>query len=424
MSWGPTGDAHRPRSIDEFVDRWFWAIVAVLTTVLVAVFTIDALLLVRGLDLRVYQAGGYAWSHDVPLYSDRFGGLVSGDVPLPFTYPPLSAILFAPLSVLPFLGALVVHTLINIGMLLVVCLIVTLRRYPARRVAIVAALALTSVAVALEPVRETLHFGQVNLILLALICADCLLPRTRLPRGLLVGIAAAIKLTPAVFVLYFVARRDWRAAATSVATFVGAGLLAFALAPGDSRQYWFHTLLNPERIGGISYAYNQSLNRMLNRLGLTGDLKSALWALGALAVIVLGMLAARRAQRAGDDLASLLAIAAVGLVVSPVSWDHHWVWIVPATFGLVSTVRHGRGVWRWLSVVVLATFVLPFHAMLASLKDETISWVWWQQLVGNSYLFIAVGTILYLQFRSRPDDGVAPGIPAAARRVEPSRSPR
>jgi alpha-1,2-mannosyltransferase len=395
----------RPGRVDAWVNRWFWVLLAALTAAMVTLYLTDAMLLVGGLDLRVYRAGGYAWLHSVPLYSEQFPALLGVSQPLQFTYPPMSAILFVPMALLPFTVALVLHELISIAALFVTCLLVGYHRFATPRTAIIASLAITAFAPMLEPVRETLHFGQINLILMLMICVDCLLPRDRLrwlPRGVLTGLAAAVKLTPAVFVLYFLARKDWKGAVTSIGTFVGTAVIAFALSPGNSKQYWLHALLDPDRIGEIVFSHNQSFNAMLYRLGLTGSLRSGLWLFAALVIVVLGVLAARRALRVGDQLGAMFVVAAVGLFASPVSWDHHWVWIVPAMFVLVSTIRREPGWRRWVSVLIIALYVLPPHAILPNMDDAELQWAWWQHLIGNTYLYTAVGVVIYVLVRRVP----------------------
>ena len=110
-----------------------------------------------------------------------------------------------------------------------------------------------------------------------MVAADCLLPRTPWPRGMLIGIAAAIKLTPLVFVLFFLPQRQWRTSSIAIGSFLAASLLGFFVAPIDSREYWLHAALDPSRIGRIGYAGNQSLRGALHRLGLPVSLELVLW---------------------------------------------------------------------------------------------------------------------------------------------------
>src|SRR5262249_8401015 len=131
------------------------------------------------------------------------------------------------------------------------------------------------VALVLEPVLSTFDFGQVNLALTALVVMDCLAVRRF--RGVLVGLAAAIKLAPAVFVVYFLVKRDGRGWAASAASFVGFAMLGFLLAPNDSRKYWFGVVLDPSRIGGLAYMDNQSIRGVLHRIHPLPVTETLLW---------------------------------------------------------------------------------------------------------------------------------------------------
>ncbi|WBQ05827.1 glycosyltransferase 87 family protein [Kribbella sp. CA-293567] len=331
-------------------------------------------------DLNVYRTGGYAWLNDISLYSEGFGQLVPW-VALPFTYPPLAAVLFVPLHLLPMPLADLALCITSAAALTATMLVVSSRLLRDRgRPSVMLGLAATVAAFAFEPVRSTIGFGQVNLILMALVTLDCLLPRTRWPRGVLVGLAAAIKLTPAVFVLYFLVRRQYREAAVAVATFVGLAVLGFAFAPRDSAKYWFGVLFDPDRIGGATYAYNQCFQAFLSRVMADGPVRSLLW-LGLVAVTgVLAAVAARRARAAGDDVLALLAIATWGLLASPVSWSHHWVWVVPAALYL-GCHRH-----YWMLAATILFLIGP-HTML---DPEGRHWSWPGQFFGAAYVILGL----------------------------------
>ena len=354
------------------------------------------------LDLHVYRAGGYAWLHGIGLYSERFPDLVPG-MRLPFTYPPFAAIVFAPVWLLPWHVAKVLITAISVLGLLATTLAVSGRLYGRRSVAVVVGVGAAAAWAVFEPARQTISFGQINLILMGLVALDCLLPRTRWPRGLLIGLATAIKLTPAVFVLYFLARKQYRAAAVTCGSFVGFGLFAWALAPSDTARYWFDSLLDPERIGGLAYAFNQNFRAVLYRLLPEGTFQTALWLTLVAVALALAWIGARRALAAGDQVGALLAIAVFGLLASPVSWSHHWVWIIPGAVVLVRlALRSGLGV-RILVGLVLAVFAIGPHSHLPQTHDLELRWTWWQHLLGSSYVLIGVVVLVLLALR-RPAD--------------------
>ena len=386
---------HWQLAFTKLLDRWFWLAAGVLGVAVVVVYTVDALRFANGVDLQVYRAGGVAMRNGIPLYAEDFSARLGTPTGLLFTYPPSAALFFVPMSLLPLGAALVVHELVNIAAIGAVTVLVCRHHRWAWRPTAFAALALTAVGPALEPIRETLHFGQINLVLLLMVCADCLLPRLGpLPRGLLTGVAAAVKLTPAVLILFFLARRDWRAAATMVATSAAITVATLVIAPHDSLQFWTNALFHNDRIGDVFYSYNQSLSGALARLGLDGGARQALWALGVLVVVPAGFLAARRAVRAGDQLGALLVVAAVGLIASPISWDHHFVWVLIAVPTL-ALIPRGR---RWPAVLGIATFTAPVHIIWPNTRE--VHWhSWWQHLTGNLYLVAAIGVVVAVGWR-------------------------
>ncbi|MEU5692375.1 glycosyltransferase 87 family protein [Actinosynnema sp. NPDC020468] len=353
------------------------------------------------IDLRVYLVGGEAWLRGVRLYAEGFPRPLEGPA-LPFTYPPLAAVLFSGLAVLPWSVAVLLWTGSGLFLLTAVCLV------GARQVcgpgvrAVVVGTGLACGALLLEPVRSTLSFGQINLLLLGVVALDCLSPRPRWPRGLLIGFAAAIKLTPLVFVLFFLPRKQVKPVLTALASFAGFGLVGFVAAPTDTLQYWFESLLDPGRVGGLAYVSNQSLRGFLSRLSLPEAVGSALWAVLALGVVVLVWSAVRRAGE--NRVAALLAVAVGGLLISPVSWSHHWVWVVPGL--LLGIGRH-----RWWAAGAAVLFAVAPLWWMPSSSDAELSWSWWQHVVGNSYGL--AGVVLLVALALRRVDPVVPVEPAA-----------
>ncbi|HTM86282.1 MAG TPA: glycosyltransferase 87 family protein, partial [Mycobacterium sp.] len=291
------------------------------------------------IDVDVYRMAAQAWRDGRPLYGDDwFHTQIDGTV-LPFTYPPIAAVLFAPLTWVSLGAAAAALTIIS-TLLLVVSITIVLtglgvdvaRGYGPpwwRRSVVAAAIVATAIGFGAEPIWANFDFGQVNAVLMTLVIADCVSRRTGWPRGALLGVAVALKLTPAVFVLYFLLRRDVRATVTTAASFLAATLLGFALAWSDSWQYWTHTVHNTDRIGGATLNTNQNLAGALARLPLGELARSVLWAAGCLLVLALTVWAVRRVLNAGEPILALICVALFGLVVSPVSWSHHWVWMLP-----------------------------------------------------------------------------------------------
>lgn len=371
------------------------------------------------IDADVYRMGGRAWLDGRPLYAGGAMFHTQVGLDLPFTYPPLAAIVFSPLALvsLPVAGAAITVTTL---LLLVVSTWIVLTRLdvardwpvggsPATRRWWLAA-GLVGLGVWwLEPIQANFTYGQINVILMTLVIADCVPRHTPWPRGLLLGCAIALKLTPAVFVLYFVLRRDYRAALTATASFAAATLLAWAWAPRDSWEYWTSTVRNTGRIGDATYHTNQNAAGALARLGLGHGAHFLSWTAVCLAVLALTVWAVRRVLTAGPDsgvldagpepVLAVVCVALFGLVVSPVSWSHHWVWMLPAV--VVSMVIAGGRRDPALAVTAAAGAALMVWPLIELLPEhhETAA-SWWRQLLGISYVWWALALIAVAGLRS------------------------
>ncbi|MDX2968484.1 glycosyltransferase 87 family protein [Kribbella solani] len=364
------------------------------------------------IDLNVYRTGGYALLHDLRLYADDFPSLVPGFA-LPFTYPPFAAMLFVPLHLVPRPLADLMISTASVIALTATMLVVARRLLGTTRIARYLGLAVVVLAMFLQPVRSNVGFAQVNLILMGLVAVDCLITRPRWPRGVLIGLAAAIKLTPLVFILYFLVRRQYREAATVLGTFAGISLVAYALRPIDSTAYWFGVLFSTDRIGGATYAFNQCFQAVVHRLVPDGPLQLVIWFVLVLAALVPTLIAARKARANGDDVTALLVVAVFGLLASPVSWSHHWVWIAPAVLAI------GCHAWRKrnklttaLSLLVVATFAVGPHVYL---DPEGRHWNFLEHLLGSSYVLIGVAYLVTLAARKSPHVLVSQRLNSEAR---------
>jgi alpha-1,2-mannosyltransferase len=356
------------------------------------------------IDIDVYRMGGQAWLDGHPLYAHDAKFHTPIGLNLPFTYPPLSAVVFAPFAWLGMPAASVTITLITLALLLVSIMIVLtgLDVWPTTRVVPgpawlrrwwLTVLIVAGATIYLEPIQANFAFGQINVVLMTLVIAECVPRRTPWPRGLLLGLGIALKLTPAVFLLYFLLRRDRRAVLTSLVSVVGAVAAGFALAWQDSWEYWTHTVRNTDRIGSASLNTNQNIAGTLARLGLDEHQRFLPWAVACFLVLGVTVWAARRALQAGEPVLAVICIALFGLAVSPVSWSHHWVWMLPAV--LVTAVL----AWRRRSVALTFVSVAGVAAMVWTPidlmpKHHEVTASWWRQLIGASYLWWALATIV------------------------------
>jgi alpha-1,2-mannosyltransferase len=245
----------------------------------------------------------------------------------------------------------------------------------------------------LEPIRSNFDFGQINVVLMTLVIADCVPRKTPWPRGILLGVAIALKLTPAVFLLYFLLRRDTRALIVTAASGVVATLVGFVFAWHDSFQYWTETVRNTDRIGTATLNTNQNIAGALARLGLGEGERFILWTVACFAVLGLTVWAARRALRAGESVLALICVAMFGLVVSPVSWSHHWVWALPTVIvGGVLGWRYRDVMLAAVSAAGVALLVWTPITLMPEHRETTAPL--WRQLVGGSYLWWALAVIV------------------------------
>ena len=216
----------------------------------------------------------------------------------------------------------------------------------------------------LDPVRLTFYFGQINLVLCLAIVADLtctfdMYGRT-LPRGVLVGVAAAVKLVPLVFVPYLFVTRQTRAAWTALATFAACSLVAAAFDPATSWSYWTKYVNDASRVGNPSYILNQSIQGTLDRLAHRDVPALLVDALGAV-VLVAGIALARWAWRDSSPFLGILVCATTGMVISPITWEHHLVWAVPILLWLVLAADRPAGGPLWAAAAALVLRWAPLQ---------------------------------------------------------------
>lgn len=341
-------------------------------------------------DLDVFLRGGDTVLHGGDPYRTPAGALE-------FTYPPFAAVAFVPLALLGGAAAWVMSALSLVALVVVAWLSLQQRGgsdLPRGRWASFGWLvALVLVAWALEPVQRTFIFGQVNLVLCALVMLDAFVVPPRF-RGYLTGLAAGIKLTPAFFVLYFAVRRDWPAVARSAAAGALSVVIGWAVLPSESARYWLDDLTTMGKFGGYAEEpMNQSLRATWVRL-LGGD-PGPWYLLSAAVVVALVVWVAVRLVRAQDPLAALAAVAAGSLLVSPISWTHHWVWVVPA---LVVMARRG---WRVVALgAVLLMYLPPMWAADGDPRRLSPA----DQLVASTYVVLALVFLVALGVSSARQD--------------------
>ncbi|MGW4407334.1 glycosyltransferase 87 family protein [Nonomuraea sp. NPDC004702] len=306
----------------------------------------------RLVDLDVYRTGGQMLLDGRPVY-DFF---TPAPQLLPFTYPPVAAMLAVALAEMSWGTAQWVWTA---GIFAALAVTVWFAFRQALRAYVPWVFGLLMVACTyLMPIRDQVRFGQVDILLVALCLVDCLARRPWLPRGFLVGLATAVKLTPGVFLIYFLVTRQWRT--FFMAAFVAAVLtvLPFVVIPQDASAFWFSALLDPERLGANTATTNQSIRGMLLRLYMPESLTFVIWAVIVAAVAWYGFRAARAAYLAKDELTAVALTSLMAVLLSPVAWIHHLAWVVVVLGAIVGDgrdpvrLRVAAGVWLFYVVPV------------------------------------------------------------------------
>jgi alpha-1,2-mannosyltransferase len=322
----------------------------------------------RMVDLAVYRAGGLSVLHGQPLYTV----LTQPPQLLPFTYPPAAALFAVPLALLSWPAAQLAWVLViyvPLGVVIWFSFSPLLRRVAGPAVMRAAVFAFIFAACAyLFPLRDEMRFGQVDMVLLAMAVADCAARAPRWPRGSLVGLATAIKLIPGVFIVYLWLSGRRRAAVTAAVVALAWTLGSWLVLPRDSVTYWTSVIFQSGRLGSNAGTSNQSLRGILLREFLPGQAPGVLWAVVALVVAVAGFALVRGLARESREMEAIAVTALLGVLLSPVSWIHHFI-VVVVVIGAI--LADGRSPGR----VAIAVGTAVFFAL-------TIPW-WGQSLLGQ-----------------------------------------
>ncbi|WP_235717929.1 mannosyltransferase [Mycolicibacterium goodii] len=350
-------------------------------------------------DLHVYVGGADALDGPGALYDYVYADQTP-DFPLPFTYPPFAAIMFYPLHLLPF-G--VVAFLWQIGIIAALYGVVRVSQrlmglQAQRRVAML----WTAVGIWTEPLRSTFDYGQVNVVLvLAVLCA---VSSTRWwLSGLLVGLAAGVKLTPAVAGLYFVGARRWGAVVFSAVVFFATVGVSWVVVGGQARRYFTELLGDADRVGPIGTSFNQSWRGGISRILGHDAGFGPLVLVGIAVTAVLALLAWRAIDGAADRLGGILVVSLFGLVLSPISWTHHWVWLIPLMMwllhGPLSARRGARVLGRvWLALTLVG---VPWLLSFAQPSIWEIGRPWYLAWAGLIYPVATLATLAWMAVSRR-----------------------
>jgi alpha-1,2-mannosyltransferase len=372
--------------MESFRNARGWGLPIASAAIALVVTTVMALTRLE-IDLGTYLMGG---AH---AFSGRLYQLSYRPTGLGFTYPPFAAMLFAPASHLSERMSQVAFSWVSLGCLfgLVYVSLRALRPGMERRTVLWWALVLLIPAGLLDPIRQTMMLGQLNLVLALMVVADMTL-ELKLPRGVLVGLAAAIKLTPIILIPYLFMTRQARAGWRSLGVFAAAAALAAAVSPHASSLYWTHDIGEPSRAGWLAWIGNQGVVGVVDRLvahQLTTVSEFALIAL----VGAIGLGIAALAFRQSSPVLGFLVVEATESLASPVSWSHHFIWIVLLIGWLaLGTDRPAYG--EWWSLAVAAFFWAGPVWWVNHGSGHNYAGRGWLIPLSDSYFFLLVGFVV------------------------------
>ncbi len=338
-------------------------------------------------DLKIYFDALTQWRSGEGMYSYAQWDLVNGW--LGFTYPPAAALVMAPMTGLTFNGVVVLSSAAIFVSVVGLTLLSVRERVELRRPQLffVAGLA-TAAAFTLQPISQNAAYGQVNTLLALLVMFDVFVLGRRNSRwaGIGIGLAMAIKLTPAIFLVYLVVSRRWRMLRVAILTAASATLVAAVVAPSATWQYFTSLLWDSSRVGVPANTANQSINGVLARFTAPLPPDKLAWALCSIAILAVGFWRIRQAVAAQDTLLAVTVTGLVGVLISPVSWIHHAVWIVPAMVVLVARLVSSFPL-RWFRLMTTAS--APFSSLDPSERRAGRRWVGSLLLtVGGLFVFV------------------------------------
>lgn len=376
----------------------------------------------------------------------------------PFTYPPFGAWVLSPLTWFDYeTAARLMIMAIALQTAVIVALVGRSLGWSWGSAFAIAPWVAILVQQCLEPFTQSVGFAQVNTAMMALVMIDVAAPDSWKGRGVASGLAAAIKLTPAIAVLIFLLRRQWRSAITMVATSLAVTLLSWVISPGESTRFFFDAMWDPQRAGDAYYTSNQNLKGFVAR-ALPENTWSIAWAITVALALVAAVWLCLRIQAAAtsvvtphviyddaapgplnaaapatgatvsaasaalaapagdavelaasdavattpaapvlpENLATLLTAAVImtlGLLVSPITWSHHWVWGLASVVALIAVaLRLKSAPLAALALVQGALFIMAPHWWFSHGQVNELHWNVAEQLVGSSYTLAAIAS--------------------------------
>lgn len=360
-----------------------------------------------GWDLSVYREGALTLLHEPEELYGPFVGPVN-DPGLPFTYPPFAALLFVPMALFPYW--------VSVSATMIASIVLTffvgkdlasriVRRWP-RLQGWATPVTLTCLMLLTGPFRDTIWFGQINILILGACYLAFVHGRSLVPFAIAVGICAGIKLTPIALLILPLAMRKPRAVVIGTLVFASTQVLGLVFQWQNTVDYWFEVVVDPSRVGNVGYIDNVSLRGVLERLGAG----SATWFVLALAVGIAFIVLLCKLRGSIEPVALLGVAATCPLLVSPVSWSHHWVWGPLMAYSWAVVALH-LPLWpRWVIFGALVLFTLEMGLSAKSAirffgvhPDQQLA-AWWYIWPAVPVAAMLVCLVAALLFRPKRDE--------------------
>ncbi|MDX3103361.1 glycosyltransferase 87 family protein [Nonomuraea angiospora] len=307
------------------------------------------------LDFKVYRAAVNAVLDGASPYVVGSRDIVEGADLLLFNHPPFALFVFFPFGILGLDAAGLLWTAISVAALQL-AVYLCLRRVGVPHVWWLT-IAITVACLLLNPVDQNMQWGQVSIVIMALVLVDFFLPDSSRFKGILIGLAAGFKVFPAVFALFYLLTGRMRATGTAIGAAVGTVALTWLVFPAYSADYWLHQMFNTARYMPAGWVPNESLRGMLARTMHSDEASRPVWLISCVLTVIVASVAIRAAHRIGEDNLAMVAVSLAALLVSIVAWHHYWVWSIPATILLVDAARRRKSVLLWACAVIPITVI-------------------------------------------------------------------
>lgn len=346
------------------------------------------------LDTSIYYGALTSWMQGGSLYS----WVLSEKIQLGFTYTPFAALVMSPLTLFSTAESATLFMMGANFVFLALLVIFTLRSTGHRGLTseITFAFLLFPLMYSLEPISRTFYFGQIDMFLLNLMLLDVAVLRNTKFFGMGTALAAAIKVIPAIFILYFVVRKDWASTIRFVATGLASVILSFALMPQETWQYFTQTLYQTDRVGKPRGNGNYSLLAFFSRLNPDHPAK-IIWGVVLLIILVFVVIAVLRTAHTSAEIFGYLAVGFLGVIASPISWQHHWVWCVPALLAVAITAFRTHSTTAFaLLISGYAIYAIPYQQLFGDADWVASIWPWPFASLGSLPMLWSVFFIIWV----------------------------